>query len=185
MIRSPALLLTLLCLAGTAHAAPATDAQVHKVMDTLGMGPLGTDMARLMIDNMPALKRLPETDRQCAQGPVRDLLDAHFRSTVITGLGDDGDQVVAGWLRFLPTPAGKSLAQAFAGARSSTLGDKAMAGLRDTDRHELEAFMASPTYSRFIAAFDADADLPDDIDVQMAKGLKDRCRIALTPDDIS
>ena len=185
MIRSPALLLTLLCLAGAAHAAPATDAQIHKVMKTLGMAPLGLDMARLLIDNTPALERLPESDRQCAQATMRELNDAHFRTLISTGLGDDGDQVVTEWLRFLATPAGRNLASVFAGASSSTLGEKALAGMSGKDRVEMEAFMASRTYSRFIAAFDPEADLPDDLGAQIAKGLKDQCRISLTPDDIS
>lgn len=185
MIRSRALLLPLMWIAGAAHAAPAADAQVHEVMDTLGMGTLGMDMAKLMIDNMPALARLPETDRQCAQAPMKRLLDAQFRSTVVAGLGNDGDQVVAEWLRFLATPAGKGLSSAFAGASASTLATKADAALGEKDRAELEAFMASPAYSRFIATFDANAELPDDIGVQIAKGLKDQCRIALNPDDIS
>lgn len=184
-MRSPALLLSLLCLTGVAQAAPATDAQVEAVMQKLSMGTLGTDMAKLMIDNVPALKSLPETDRQCAHAPIQNLLDAQFRHSVITGLGNDGDQVIAEWSRFLATPAGKGLSSAFAAAGPETMAAKANADLNEKERADAAAFLASPAYTRFIATFDTESELPDDIGVQLAKGLQDQCRIALNPDDIS
>ena len=184
-MRSPALLLSLVCLTGVAQAAPASDTQVQAVMQKLSMGTLGTDMAKLMIDNVPALKALPETDRQCAHAPIQNLLDAQFRHSVITGLGNDGDQVIAEWSRFLGTPGGKSLSSAFAGANPATMAEKANVNLSEKDRAEVTAFLASPAYTRFIATLDIESELPDDIGVQLAKGLQDQCRIALNPDDIS
>lgn len=184
-MRSPALLLSLLCFTGAAQAAPASDTQVQAVVQALGLGTLGTDMAKLMVDNVPALNALPETDRQCAYAPIKGLLDAQFRRSVISGLGNDGDQVIAEWSRFLGTPGGKSLSSAFAGANPSTIATKANAELSEKERAEVAAFLTSPAYTRFIATLDIESELPDDIGVQLAKGLQDQCRIALNPDDIS
>ena len=57
--------------------------------------------------------------------------------------------------------------------------------LSEAERAEVAAFLASPAYTRFIATLDIESELPDDIGVQLAKGLQDQCRIALNPDDIS
>lgn len=179
------LLLPLLLATGVAQAAPATDAEVAAVMQKLSMGSLGKDMAKLMVDNVPALKGLPEADRQCAHAPIQTLLDKQFRDSVITGLGDDGNQVIAAWSRFLGTRAGQGLSSAFAGASPDTVAAKANVDLDENERAEVAAFLDSPAYTRFIATFDTESELPDDIGVQLAKGLQDQCRIALNPDDIS
>src|SRR5690606_37195095 len=116
-----------------------TDAEVRAVVQSLGLGTLGTDMAKLMVENVPALNALPETDRQCAYAPIKGLLDAQFRRSVISGLGNDGDQVIAEWSRFLGTPGGKSLASAFAGANPSTIAAKAHADLSEKERADVAA----------------------------------------------
>jgi len=184
-MRSHALLLSLLCVTGVAQAAPATDAEVKAVMQQLSMGTLGKDMAKMMVDNLPALDSLPEADRECAHTPIKDLLDAEFRRSVIAGLGTDGDEVIAEWSRFLATPAGKGLASAFAAAGPETMAARTHAVLSEKERADAAAFLASPAYTRFIATFDTESGLPDDIGVQLAKGLQDQCRIVLAPDEIA
>ncbi len=184
-MRSAALLLSLCGAAGVAQAAPASDADVAAVVKTLGMGSLGATMASLVIDSTPALKALPDAEQTCAQAPVRDLLDAQFRRSIIQGLGSDGDVVIAEWSRFLATPAGQALSTTFANSTPENTEAKAGAGLAGADRAQLAAFMASPTYRRMVASFESGPAIPEDLDAQLAKPLQDQCRIALKPEEIS
>ena len=184
-MRSLALLPLLWCVTGVAQAAPAADADVAAVVKTLGLGTLGATLSSLVIDTTPALKALPEADQQCAQVPVRDLLDAQFRGSIITGLGSDGDAVIAEWTRFLATPAGKALAGGFANSTPENTEAKAAAGLAGPDRAQLAAFIGSPAYRRLVASFESGPAMPDNLGAQLAKPLQDQCRIVLNPDDIS
>ncbi|QKW56933.1 hypothetical protein [Stenotrophomonas sp. NA06056] len=184
-MRSLALLPLLWCVAGVAQATPASDADVAAVVKSLGMGSLGATMADLVIDNTPALKALPDADQACAQAPVGDLLDAQFRRSIIQGLGNDGDVVIAEWSRFLATTAGKALSSTFANSTPDNTEAKAGAGLGATDRAQLAAFMASPAYRRMVASFESEPAIPEDLDAQLAKPLQDQCRIALKPEEIS
>lgn len=184
-MRSAALLLSLCCAAGVAQAAPASDAEVAAVVTKLGLGSLGTDMAGIMVDNVPVLKALPDADRQCARGPIRDVLDAQYRRSLIAELGNDGDTVIAEWSRFLATAAGKGLSSSFAGSTPETTAANATAGLSEQERAQTAAFLDSPAFKRLTAALQTDSDLPDDLSVQVSKMLQAQCRIALKPEEIS
>lgn len=184
-MRATALLVLLCGMVGSAQAAPAADAQVKSVVDQLGLGSLGASMAQLMIDNTPALKALDGPQQECARKPVQEMLDQEFRRSMIAGLGEDGDQVMAEWTRFLATPAGRALSTAFANASAETVAAKAGDGLAGNDRAALEAFLRGPAYTRFVASFDQSSPVPEDSGARLAQGLQDQCRIALTPEDVS
>lgn len=184
-MRSLALLPLLCCIAGVAQAAPAADADVAAVVKSLGMGSLGATMATVLIDNTAALKALPDAERTCAQAPVGDLLDAQFRRSIIQGLGNDGDVVIAEWSRFLATTAGKALSSTFANSTPETTEARAGTGLAGEDRAQLAAFIGSPAYRRMVASFESGPAVPEDLGAQLAKPLQDQCRIALKPEEIS
>ncbi|WP_411850875.1 hypothetical protein ACLB90_18800 [Stenotrophomonas sp. LGBM10] len=184
-MRAGALLLVLACATGAAHAAPATEAQVGHVVRALHLDAVGASLTDVMIDNVPALKALAPSDRECAKGPVRDHLDAEFRRQLVLGLGEDGAAIMAEWEAFLPTPAGRGVIDAFANATPDTLASHAAANLDPAGRQALDAFLAGPAFERFLSAFDADTPTPKDLGVRLARNLQDQCRIALSPDDIS
>ncbi|WP_439449557.1 hypothetical protein [Stenotrophomonas sp. ATs4] len=175
-------LLPLLCVAGLASAAPATDAGVADVMRKLNKGSMGAASAEMMVAEVPSLKALPEGDRQCARSAIHAVLLGQARRSVINDLGDDGDTVIAEWARFLETPSGKGY-RALAGG---TTGDDAESIDVQSEQYQsvFEAFLASAAHERLLASFGR-LSPPDDLPEQLARGLQDQCRIALKPQEIS
>lgn len=184
-MRRLALLPLLWCVSGGVQAAPAPDDAVGRVLAALGVGSLGASLASLVIDTTPALKALAPADQACAKGPVRDVLDAGFRRSIIQDLGGDGDAVIAEWARFLPTPAGMALSRTFADSTPDNTEARAAAGLSDADRAKLAAFIDGAAYRRMVASFKSASGPPDDLGAQLFRPLRDQCRIVLEPGQIS
>ncbi len=175
-------LLPLLCVAGLASAAPATDAAVAEVMRKLHKDSIGVDLAAELVAGEPALNALPEERRQCARGAIHSVLQSKMRQAVISQLGNDGDAVIDEWSRFLDTPSGKGY-QAMTGGLAEA--EAASIGVQSEQYQTgLETFMASAAHKRLLASF-GDAAPSSDLFQQLADGLQDQCRIALKPEEIS
>ncbi|AWH21346.1 MULTISPECIES: hypothetical protein [Stenotrophomonas] len=177
-----AALLPLLCVAGIASAAPATDAAVADVLRTLGKESMWVSAVEAMVAEVPSLNGLPQSDRQCAHSAMQAVVLGNARQSVINHLGDDGDSVVAEWARFLETPSGKGYL-ALEGVLTETDVEPVDVN-SETYQTDFEAFMASAAYRRLLASFGRMA-MPGDLPEQLARGLQDQCRIALNPEEIS
>lgn len=175
-------LLPLLCVAGLASAAPASEAALADVMRTLHKDTMGASSAEMMVAEVPSLKVLPEGDRQCARSALHAVLIGQARQSVINDLGDDGDTVIAEWVRFLDTPSGKGYL-ALEGVVSAAEAE-AIDVQSEQYQSVFAAFLASPAHKRLTASFSRLA-MPGDLPEQLAKGLQDQCRIALNPKEIS
>ena len=183
MIQRAALLLILCCATGAAQAAAAADADLAALMQTLNKGSMGAASAAMLVNEAPALKVLPEADRQCALSTLQSLLQRQVRQSVINSLGSDGDMVIAEWTRFLATPSGKGYL-IMTGALPESAADASVDAQDEAYAAAFETFLGGAPFARLNAAFDA-MSAPDDMMVQLTQGLQDQCRIALKPDDIS
>lgn len=175
-------LLPLLCVAGIASAAPASDAALADVLRTLHKESMGISAVETMVDEVPSLNVLPDSDRQCARSTIHAVVLGHVRQSVINDLGDDGDSVVAEWARFLETPSGKGylvLEGAITGAEAESIDVHS-----EQYKTVFEAFLAGAAHKRLNASFGRLA-LPGDLPEQLARELQDQCRIALNPKEIS
>ncbi|MCC7633418.1 hypothetical protein [Stenotrophomonas rhizophila] len=183
MIQRAALLVLLCGAVGAVQAAPAATAEVDALLQTLNKGSLGASQAEMMVEEVPALKALPEADRQCARTSIQSFFYGHVRQSLISSLGEDGDAVVADWSRFLATPSGKGYL-IVTGALPESAADASINTQDEAYSAGFEAFLGSASFKRLNDGFDA-MSAPDELAVRLTRGLQDQCRIALKPDDIS
>jgi len=183
VIQRAALLLLLCCATGAAQAAPAAAAEVDALLQTLNKGSLGASSAAMMLEELPTLNALGDSDRQCARSSIQSFFYAHVRQSLISSLGQDGDAVVADWSRFLATPSGKGYL-ILAGALPESAADASIDVNNAAYTAGFEAFLGSTSFKRLNDGFDA-MPAPDHMAVRLSQGLQDQCRIALKPDEIS
>lgn len=176
-----------LLLAGGASAAPASHADVGRIMQVLGMSGLGKNAARSLVGNVPQLQALDAAGRACAAEQTTVMMDRQFQQIVVDSLGADGQALIKEWKVFLATPAGVEMARTFQATAAAMGGDSAAMGNAPSEasKREIAAFMGSPAFERFIGGFGDDSKLPEGIGQQLVDVLERECHIALDPEQIS
>ncbi|MCD9087222.1 hypothetical protein [Stenotrophomonas sp. SY1] len=185
-MRGIALTLGLLLAAG-ANAAPASRADVGRIMQELGMGRLGQDAATTLVGNVPQLQGLDAKAQACAATQASALMDTQFQQIVVDKLGADGQTLIDEWKAFLATPAGGDMARTFQASAAEMSGDDSAAGFEpgEASKEKIAAFMGTPAFEQFIGGFGDDSQLPEDIGQQLAEVLQRECQVALDPEQIS
>lgn len=179
-------LLAGLFLAAGVSAAPADPAEIGWIMQQLGMEGLAGDATGRLIEQVPDLQGLDDAGKACASAQVSTLVAAQFRQVVVGSMGADGDRLVADWKRFMATGAGAGMARNFQTIAATMAGGQAMeAGLDDTGKAEIAAFMGTPAFERFMDGFGDGNVPPDDIGQRLAETLQRECGIELDPGQIS
>ncbi len=177
-----------LLLAGGAAAAPASPADVGRIMQTLGMNGLGEQAGSTLVGNVPQLKALDAKGQACAAGQASALMDRQFQQIVVNDLGADGQVLIGQWNTFLASPAGQDMARTFRASAAAALNDGAGADdvvLSDASKAQIATFMGTPAFTKFIGVFGGESKLPEDIGQQLADVLKRECQIALDLEQIS
>lgn len=140
------------------HAAPAAEDDVAALLQRLGLGLLGEDIARNMVESVPPFSTQDEATRQCAAGPMGELILGHMRDIFTDTLGPEGAEHLAAWDAFLQTPAGARIGDLVtANMRAGAvlpLPDDMTAG----DAAEVEMFMRSDAFRTFVRGFDQGGD---------------------------
>lgn len=173
-------------LAGASvHAAPAPESGVAELLERLGINTLGENIARDMVVSIPPFSDQDEATRQCAAGPVKELVLGHMRDIFTSTLGRDGAEHLAAWNAFLQTPVGARIgdlvtANMRAGAvqplpRDMTAGDAA----------EMEMFMRSDAFRAFVRGFDQGQDFSPKRVQAAVDGLERTCGMVVPLETLS
>jgi len=146
-----------LCLMASAAAAPASPAEVDRLLHALGMAADSPMFTQAFEPEIQALaQKRPEllltTDLDCVQRQLRDAVYGELRMGVVESLGDEGGQLIGQWNRFMQTPAGALLAAGFGGNDEAAVLAQAEA-MSAAEQREGERFMNSPAALRLFRVF--------------------------------
>ncbi|MDR6990768.1 hypothetical protein [Luteimonas sp. 3794] len=167
------------------QAAPAPEADVAALLQRLGLDLLGEEIARGVVASTPPFSTQAEAARQCAAGPMGDLILGHMRDIFTDALGPNGAEHLAAWDAFLQTPAGARIgdlvtANMRAGAVHA-LPDDMTAG----DAAEVEIFMRSEAFGAFVRGFDQGMNFSPKRVQAAVDGFERKCRITVPVEMLS
>lgn len=141
---------SLFCAAQAAYARTPTDAEITQIRNLLGFTPEVTlKVVRMSFERQPELKRYDAAKQDCLLKGLQPEVDGKLHEA----FGDlfEDSETIAAWMRFAGTPGGGKLVGAMRAAVDAKLnGGMApnplgmIAGMTETERADVEAFLESP-----------------------------------------